>query len=556
VTGNYAKTRQTQLLDIVRNGGGDPNLVEFSSHLTDAELADLYRGCRIVVVPSVAEGFSIPPIEANANGAVVLVSDTTAHPELLPNPAHRFGPHDHARLSAQLERLIGNEAEWGAAQAEQADMWIPFTLANVGHRFWSGVSARGGLRQDSDPPASTSAQSATAAWVHRDYRPSIAVVTPLPPVLSGVADYSARFLEALSAFADVHVFTSSLGTRPQHHFKSFQSVSSRAYVSREFERTVTIIGNSVLHLDGFRHLLDYGGACVAHDARMIDFYYHELGPQQARALARRELGRSVALAEVTAWLHDQSTLECLFLSEICERANPLFVHSRDTVRRLEKAYGAQAILLPFALYGPVGPADISREAIAAARARLGVADGEQIIASFGIVSLEKAPSACVEALAFLRDSGVAARLVFCGYAPPTEMERIAADCRRLRLEDAVTVMGNIVPHQTYRDWLLAADVAIQLRNYGLGGLSGALNDCIGAALPTVANASLAANMRAPAFISRIDDALRPVDIAGAVSAILKDDGEWPAAQAAEHARLCSFDVYCRQMLDGLGFHGV
>ncbi|GJE31496.1 D-inositol-3-phosphate glycosyltransferase [Methylobacterium oxalidis] len=139
VTGNYDHSTRAHLLDLIQKEGGDPALVSFTDHLTDAEFADLYYRHLLTVVPSTAEGFSLPVIEASANGAVVLVSDTTAHPELVPNNDYRFDPHDHERLAAQLEHLIGNETSWIAARAEQADMWRPYTVAAVCYRFWSGV---------------------------------------------------------------------------------------------------------------------------------------------------------------------------------------------------------------------------------------------------------------------------------------------------------------------------------------------------------------------------------------------------------------------------------
>lgn len=552
VTGNYATPTQNEMLQKVREAGGDTDLVTFCSHLSDEELIALYRGSRIVVVPSFAEGFSMPPIEAIANGAVVLVSDTTAHPELVPNPEHRFGPRDYVRLSGQLERFIQDANEWSKARTEQADIWRAFTLEKVGRRFWSNVADRFAASSRGIPKSTPYASSSSAPWAWRGYRPSLAIVTPLPPSLSGVADYSAVFLKKLATLADVHVFTSSLGALNQHHFKSFQAVSSRAYVSTKFERTITVLGNSILHLDGFRHLLDYGGSCVAHDARMIDFYYHELGAKHAKAIAERELGRHVNVGEIDEWLRDQNKLKCLFLSEICEQANPLFVHSPDTVVRVQKAYDTKAHLLPFALYGPVFPHEADERARAEARLRLGVREGEKVIVTFGIVSSEKIPGVCVEALALLRDTGVNARLVFCGFAPPPEAEKIGRLCREKNLEGSVTVMETAVSRDLYRDWLLAADAGIQLRNYGLGGLSGALNDCIGAALPTVANETLAVNMRAPDFVKRISNDLRVTDLAEALGSVL-ESGHRPIEEASEHATRYSFEVYCREMLTTLGF---
>ena len=89
-------------------------------------------------------------------------------------------------------------------------------------------------------------------------------------------------------------------------------------------------------------------------------------------------------------------------------------------------------------------------------------------------------------------------------------------CQRLGIAEHVRFIGKRVVEDIYRDYLLAADVAVQLRTHRLGGLSGALLDCIAVGLPTVANADLANAMEAPTYVSGVADSLSPVLIANAL----------------------------------------
>jgi glycosyltransferase involved in cell wall biosynthesis len=57
------------------HGLGVRNAVRTMSDLSRSELADLYRGAALVLVPSEAEGFGLPVVEALACGAPVLASD-------------------------------------------------------------------------------------------------------------------------------------------------------------------------------------------------------------------------------------------------------------------------------------------------------------------------------------------------------------------------------------------------------------------------------------------------------------------------------------------------
>lgn len=60
----------------------------------DAQLAWLYRHCRAVLVPSLAEGFSLPLIEALACDAPVLASDLPVHREIGTGYVDLLDPND------------------------------------------------------------------------------------------------------------------------------------------------------------------------------------------------------------------------------------------------------------------------------------------------------------------------------------------------------------------------------------------------------------------------------------------------------------------------------
>jgi glycosyltransferase involved in cell wall biosynthesis len=77
--------------------------------VSDATLAGLYSGAAAVVLPSLAEGFGLPAVEAAACGAPVVLSDIPAHRETLDDDALFFPPRDVAHLADQLEQLLGSD---------------------------------------------------------------------------------------------------------------------------------------------------------------------------------------------------------------------------------------------------------------------------------------------------------------------------------------------------------------------------------------------------------------------------------------------------------------
>ncbi|HET9095366.1 MAG TPA: glycosyltransferase family 1 protein [Candidatus Baltobacteraceae bacterium] len=74
----------------------------------DDELRALYSGALAVAVPSLAEGFGLPVVEAMACGAPVLASDASALPEAAGGAALLLPPQDVNAWSEALRRIAGD----------------------------------------------------------------------------------------------------------------------------------------------------------------------------------------------------------------------------------------------------------------------------------------------------------------------------------------------------------------------------------------------------------------------------------------------------------------
>jgi glycosyltransferase involved in cell wall biosynthesis len=540
VVGGYGPEMQAPLYRLHARHGGKRELLQFQPYVDDQALATLYQDAFVTVCPSRIEGFSIPIVEANANGSPVLVADCEAQRELVPFAEDSFGADDHGRLQRLIEGIALNPGVRESIRMRQEGIWQAYTGARVAERFWRPFVQR--ERQQPKSPR-----------VAGKAKPKLAFVTPLPPDASGVADYSAACLEALAERAELHVFSDTENPRISPAYKSIQPISSVPYLSGEYDGVVSVIGNSHYHVSIFEKLLKHGSSCISHDARMINFYSVLYGQERACNVASRELGRPVAWEEVQSWTIDQSALPTLFLSEVAESSMPMMVHSRMTQKFVAEMYGREPVYLPFALYRDFRPSQLSNSARQQKRMQLGVAEDEVLLATFGMVGLDKAPEELVWTLDVLRRWGVNARLVFVGKAEPPVKRHLDWLICEIGIEPYVKVSSEIVSENDYRDYLVAADVGIQLRTYGLGGLSGSLLDCIAAVLPTVANAHLAQAMEAPTFVHAVPDAISPLLMAEKVVEILamprfdvsslKEKRDF----VAEH----NFGVYSQRMLQAL-----
>jgi glycosyltransferase involved in cell wall biosynthesis len=78
-------------------------------YLPDSEIRDLYRLARLLVFPSLCEGFGLPLLEAMASGLPAAVSRTGALPEVGGDAAAYFEPEDASDIARVMLELLGDE---------------------------------------------------------------------------------------------------------------------------------------------------------------------------------------------------------------------------------------------------------------------------------------------------------------------------------------------------------------------------------------------------------------------------------------------------------------
>ena len=113
-----------RLAERLRVGDG----IRFAGDLADErELSCLYSGAALLVQPSLAEGFGLPPLEAMACGAVVLSSDAGSLPEVLGDAAVLLPPRDPAAWAARVLELLGDDAKRATLIARGRERAARFT---------------------------------------------------------------------------------------------------------------------------------------------------------------------------------------------------------------------------------------------------------------------------------------------------------------------------------------------------------------------------------------------------------------------------------------------
>ncbi len=81
----------------------------FTGYLNDEKLANLYANAVCLCYPSLYEGFGLPPLEAQALGCPVIVSNQTSLPEVFLDSALYCNPNKVESIVDKLIEMTGNE---------------------------------------------------------------------------------------------------------------------------------------------------------------------------------------------------------------------------------------------------------------------------------------------------------------------------------------------------------------------------------------------------------------------------------------------------------------
>jgi glycosyltransferase involved in cell wall biosynthesis len=481
---------KTVLLALAKQSGlGDDDLL-FTGHVSDEDMVRLYAACDVFVFPSFHEGFGLPALEAMACGAPTIASNTTSLPEVMGWDAALFDPHDSRDIARSMGRVLTDRLfrqqliDHGSQQARKFSWDRSAQLAITALEL--AVATQSGQRKVT-PLASISMPAR---------RPRLAYFSPLPAAQSGIADYSAELLPELSKHYDIEVIVAQAEPVNDAWVRGNAPVRSVAWFERhrhDYDRILYQFGNSEYHV----HMLDllerYPGVVVLHDFYLSGVIGWVLAKQQPGAWDR-------ALLYAHGWpalikhhqARTQQNVADLIAQYPCnlqvlQQAQGVIVHSNYSLKLAAQWHGsgmaADWAVIPLLRVPVVG---VQR---AAARADLGLADDVFLVCSFGLLGETKLNHRLIEAWmtsALMKD--LRCRLVFVGKLP--EGGSYGEQLRRLlqSTKGRITVTG-WADSTTYKRYLAAADLTVQLRTQSRGETSAAVLDSMNYGLPTIVNAN-------------------------------------------------------------------
>jgi len=324
-------------------------------------------------------------------------------------------------------------------------------------------------------------------------KPLLALVSPLPAVRSGVADYVQDLVSGLSAWYDIELVVEQDAPVHEALREKFVIRSPQDLLRNpeRYARVVYQIGNSQFHKHMFSLLEQVPGMVVMHDIYLgetLNVMEHMSNPPFALTRAAYHAhGYGALLAMRESRYNSQGLIDWPSNLAVLESAIGILVHSEHAKSLVQKWCGAEAASRTEVVPMPRRePAETSRQK---ARARLGITADTFLVCSMGMMGPTKCNVQLVQAwIASALKDNAQCQLVFVGQADPNLYGRSVQD-----LTDETKILSKVqitgwCDAQTYSDYLAAADIAVQLRSQSRGETSAAALDCLNYGVPVIANA--------------------------------------------------------------------
>ncbi|MDE5860679.1 MAG: glycosyltransferase family 4 protein, partial [Ruminococcus sp.] len=244
---------------VSHNVGND---VIFTGFVSDEELLKFYNLATLMAFPSKYEGFGLPIVEAWACGTPVLTADNSSLREIAGDSAMLINADIDQSIADGMKKMLSNKTilfEYTAKGMKRVELYRWDKINDNIISLINDINInKVNLSKDENK------------------KTKIAFFTPLPPLESGISDYSYDIINALSRYFDIDVFVEETYNADCNFPENVSLYSHRSYPIRyqNYKDTVFQMGNSEYHFYMYQYIRKYHGTVVLHDYNLHGAFYH------------------------------------------------------------------------------------------------------------------------------------------------------------------------------------------------------------------------------------------------------------------------------------------
>lgn len=233
---------------IIANNNVNDRVI-LTNYVSTKELVQLYNLASLMAFPSQYEGFGLPIVEAWACETPVLTSNNSSLSEIAGDAAILVNPFDYNDITRGLISAL-TETNLQALIEKSYKRLNIFQWNNVADLTIEAINTLNNFKETS-----------------LEIREKIAFFTPLPPLQSGISDYSVDIINEISQYFDIDIYIDS-GYKPVCAFESNINIYNHKDFTKKSNQYYDVIyqmGNSEFHEYMQKYIVKYKGTLVLHD---------------------------------------------------------------------------------------------------------------------------------------------------------------------------------------------------------------------------------------------------------------------------------------------------
>lgn len=482
--------RRQMYLDEARVHGLSADDILITGFVCEQDLVDLYGVCDVFVFPSLYEGLGLPVLEAMACGAPVIGGNNSSIRELIVREDALFDATRDALITEKITQVLLDESfatdlrNYGIKRASDFNWQRTAELSLAA--FDEAVSRK----------RHAGVQSAIAGWLPHK---RLAVLSPLPPCRSGIADYNAEFLPFLARHFEIDLYVEGYAVTDESLISAFRIFDVKDFerVASSYDLILYEFGNSEFHAHMLPLLDKFPGVVGLHDAYLsglfgyLDFYKGDTGTYEREMLASHGQSARHYFVPVQGCPDSVGTsmvnLPCT--KRVLDKALGVISHSPFNLQ-IARSYYPQGWLAPYRTIPQmvVLPGHGTAAERHVIRAELGYQPDDFILVTFGHIAWTKWGDRLLSAFMssdLHHDTKV--HLIFAGELARDDFGvRLSKNIEKAGLGGRVRITGYLSSID-YVKHLRAADLAIQLRTKSRGGTPRGVLDCLAYGVPVIVN---------------------------------------------------------------------